>query len=107
MSAIATLPDVLSKAKDAILAIDPDAEVILFGSRARGDHRPDSDWDLLVVTERHEDREFKTKITNQLYDLMLETGELFFPLFFQKRKWHEGATPSPLITNIRREGQAI
>ena len=28
---------------------DPNATVILFGSRARGDHRPDSDVDLLVV----------------------------------------------------------
>lgn len=24
-------------------------EVWLFGSRARGDHRPDSDWDLLAI----------------------------------------------------------
>src|SRR5579875_1660192 len=24
--------------------------VVLFGSRARGDHRPTSDWDLLVIT---------------------------------------------------------
>ena len=30
---------------------DPDATVILFGSRARGDHRPDSDVDLLVVRD--------------------------------------------------------
>lgn len=26
--------------------------VVLFGSRARGDHRPDSDWDLLVIAEQ-------------------------------------------------------
>ena len=25
--------------------------IVLFGSRARGDHRPDSDWDLLVVLD--------------------------------------------------------
>lgn len=25
--------------------------VALFGSRARGDHRPDSDWDLLIIAE--------------------------------------------------------
>jgi predicted nucleotidyltransferase len=31
-----------------ILHLDPD-EVWLFGSRARGDHRPDSDLDLLAV----------------------------------------------------------
>ena len=29
-------------------AIDPD-RIILFGSRARGDHRPDSDVDLIVI----------------------------------------------------------
>ena len=27
-------------------------EVILFGSRARGDFRKDSDWDILIITER-------------------------------------------------------
>jgi len=31
-------------------AIDPD-RIILFGSRARGDARPDSDFDLLVIKE--------------------------------------------------------
>ena len=27
-------------------------KILLFGSRARGDFQPDSDWDFLVVTER-------------------------------------------------------
>lgn len=31
-------------------ALDPD-RIILFGSRARGDARPDSDYDLLVVKD--------------------------------------------------------
>ncbi|MEB2836899.1 MAG: nucleotidyltransferase domain-containing protein [Desulfurococcales archaeon] len=34
--------------------------VILFGSRARGDARPDSDWDILVVVEGRIDRRRKT-----------------------------------------------
>ena len=43
-----------AQALDAVVArivdqIDPEA-VWLFGSRARGTHRPDSDFDLLVVT---------------------------------------------------------
>lgn len=33
----------------------PEVErIILFGSRARGDARPDSDWDFLVVMASHE-----------------------------------------------------
>jgi uncharacterized protein len=43
------------EALDAVVArlveaLDPQA-IWLFGSRARGDHRPDSDFDLLVVAK--------------------------------------------------------
>jgi excisionase family DNA binding protein len=42
-----------------VRAVDP-VKIILFGSRARGDGRPDSDYDLLVILEsvghRREDR---------------------------------------------------
>ena len=34
--------------KEKILEIDKNAEVILFGSRARGDFHEESDWDFLV-----------------------------------------------------------
>ena len=35
-------------------------EIILFGSRARGDEREDSDWDFYVVVDKEID--FKTKM---------------------------------------------
>ena len=38
-----------------VRAVDP-LRVILFGSRARGDARPDSDYDLLVILEEAPDR---------------------------------------------------
>jgi predicted nucleotidyltransferase len=38
-----------------VAAVDPD-RIILFGSRARGDHRPDSDFDLLVVKDSSQPR---------------------------------------------------
>jgi predicted nucleotidyltransferase len=34
-------------------ALHPES-IWLFGSRARGDYRPDSDWDLLVALPDHE-----------------------------------------------------
>ncbi|MEL9990099.1 MAG: nucleotidyltransferase domain-containing protein [Thermoproteus sp.] len=43
----------LSALKEAVLELDPDAEVYLFGSAARGDMRPDSDVDVLVVSDRY------------------------------------------------------
>ncbi len=41
------LADVVRRIVDAVRP----EQILLFGSRARGDHRPDSDYDLLVVKQ--------------------------------------------------------
>ncbi|MEM5830465.1 MAG: nucleotidyltransferase domain-containing protein [Candidatus Aenigmatarchaeota archaeon] len=54
---------ILQTAKEMNIEID---KIILFGSRARGDYREDSDYDLLIVTKEKLDRKdkirFKTKM---------------------------------------------
>jgi predicted nucleotidyltransferase len=37
--------------KDLVKQLDPEARVILFGSVARGEERPDSDVDIMIVTD--------------------------------------------------------
>jgi predicted nucleotidyltransferase len=66
--------------------IDDNAEIILYGSRARGDERIDSDWDILVLTDYPVSLEKEKIFRDKLYALELETGEpisIFF--IFQKR----------------------
>ncbi len=41
-------------------------KMILFGSRAREDHRGDSDWDILVVVDRKLSRRDKMKISGTI-----------------------------------------
>ena len=41
-------------------------KIILFGSRARGDYREDSDWDVLIVTERKIDENIKYKLLHEI-----------------------------------------
>jgi uncharacterized protein len=50
--------------------------LILFGSRARGDHRPDSDADLTVILEGLIERPFaiKSEVIDDAYDIFLDTG---------------------------------
>jgi predicted nucleotidyltransferase len=44
--------DELSLIRDYVLQNIPGAlDVRLFGSRAKGTHRPDSDWDITIVSE--------------------------------------------------------
>ena len=44
---------ILNIAKQHNIKID---KIILFGSRARGDYKEDSDWDILIVTEEKLDK---------------------------------------------------
>jgi len=41
-------------------------KIILFGSRARGDFRPDSDWDFLVVIDKDISFSEKKSLTAQV-----------------------------------------
>ena len=58
-TATAPVPEPACKAvvdlcKDALTKWPNAKAAILFGSRARGDHRDDSDWDLAFITESEE-----------------------------------------------------
>ncbi len=41
----------IEQVKQAILEIEPSAEIILYGSRSRGDFNEESDRDFLILVE--------------------------------------------------------
>jgi predicted nucleotidyltransferase len=61
---------ILSAIKERILSVVPDARVMLFGSRARGDWHEESDWDILVLTEQEVTDELRDKV----YQFVLSFG---------------------------------
>lgn len=79
----------LQQVKATVLAIDPKAEVWLFGSRARGDAREDSDWDFLVLTERIVDQEYKELIRGPLFYLGLEHGRIISTTVKNRMDWED------------------
>jgi predicted nucleotidyltransferase len=67
------LPQVVGR---IVRANDPD-RIILFGSRARGDQRPDSDFDLLVVLDAVENRrEARIAVRRSFVDLPISADVL-------------------------------
>lgn len=83
----------------------PDAEVILYGSEARGDAYVGSDIDLLILLNI--DRitlEDEEKITFPIYLLELKTGVLISPMVIAKKNWENRPFKTPFYINVMNEG---
>jgi len=84
---------------------EPDSEIYLFGSRARGDARETSDWDLLVLLNRQNiPFEVETRFMDEFYDIELETGEIISPLIYSRNDWFGRHSVTPLYKYIQKEG---
>lgn len=78
--------------------------VYLFGSRARGDHRADSDYDLLLLVRDNFTTHDKDKLYELVMDILLETGNLLSLKIFRQSAYknlvHQN---TPFIRNINQE----
>jgi predicted nucleotidyltransferase len=59
----------IEAAAAALRARFPVTDIVLFGSKARGDSDPESDIDLLVLTSRPLDAEEQRRIWSELHDI--------------------------------------
>lgn len=84
---------------------DPLAEAYLFGSRARGDYRNDSDWDILIlIDDAKVTNDIDDKFRKDLYELEIESGQVISTFIYTKNDWSSILIYSPLYKNISREG---
>lgn len=84
---------------------DPLAEAYLFGSRARGDSRVDSDWDVLILIDDDKvTNDIEDKFRDDLYDIELESGQIISTFIYTKDFWRSTLKYSPLYKNVSREG---
>jgi len=85
----------------------PNEKVILFGSQARGDARPDSDWDLLVVLDKDK-KEFEDE-DNYSYPFSVlgwNNGIAINSVLYTKKQWEQGKI-FPFYKNVMRDGIEI
>lgn len=103
-------PDTESAVRDFLARIPADIRLdraILFGSRARGEHRPDSDADVaLVLHERGNDGMTLMMLAELAYYAYLDTGIMVQPVPITIEYWlNPAAFPRPgFLRNMEREG---
>jgi uncharacterized protein len=100
--------NVLDRIKRIVLDSDPSAKVYLYGSRARGTMKADSDWDLLILL--NEDKittEIEKNVTYPLYDLEFEIGEVISPMVYSEKDWNSKHRITPFYSNVMREGKLL
>jgi predicted nucleotidyltransferase len=83
------------------------SQMILFGSRAKGTHRVDSDYDVLVVVDRKEDA-LVDVLYEAVMDVLLAHGRLVSLKIFKKSEFDRlQALRTPFMAQIAEEGVPI
>lgn len=94
----------LQKIKENVHDIDPTAEVWLYGSRARGTAREDSDWDVLVLTKEDSvSVQRESCFVDHICDLIVESGQAIQLFVYGGKDWHNNHSVTPFYQNVQKD----
>ena len=96
--------DMRQRIKQNVNEVDPQAEVWLYGSRARGTAHEGSDWDVLVLTQQPSlSTAAESRFVDHMCDLIVETGEVVQLFAYGQEDWHRHHSITPFYKNVQRE----
>ena len=102
--------ELLGEVKAIVQRFIPAADLLLYGSGARGARtpEPESDYDLLVLTDYPVGIEEQNKIRDAMYDYELSQGILICLVFYDRNEWNSPPdSGSPFHYNVEREAVVL
>ena len=95
----------LAQLKSGIRVQYPDADIVLFGSLARGEADTESDIDVLILIDRPVDDAVRSAITDVSYQIELEYDVVFGKIVENRETWNSPRYHiMPLHRNVEMEG---
>ena len=97
--------ELLEQVKRAIREVEPGAQIIIYGSRARDDPHEHSDWDFLILVECTVDDERIDKIRHRLYEIEWQYDEVLCSVIRSREEWNSPLCRNmPFYQNVNAEG---
>ena len=84
-------------------------KVILFGSYARGDFRPDSDVDIMILLDMSDMdlKAYSQQLSYMTYDFNLDNDLDIKPIVKSEEHFRKWVVNYPLYANINKEGVVL
>lgn len=99
--------NILNEIRKKLHALAPDARVVLLGSRARGDAKPTSDWDILVLLDKEKiELSDHNTIAYPLFELGWNLDLNFSVKLYTKKEWASRHF-TLFYKNVEKEGIAL
>jgi predicted nucleotidyltransferase len=100
--------ELITQFRQAVHAIEPESEIILYGSRSRGDALSDSDWDFLILVDGSTSDERTDRIRHRLYEIEWESGEVISSIVRNREEWDSDLYQTmPFHQRVQQEGMRL
>lgn len=100
--------ELLKEIRQTVSDVEPNAEIILYGSRSRGDAALASDWDLLILVDGNVTDERIDRIRHRLYEIEWESDEVISSIVRDREEWNSALYQAmPFYKRVEQEGIRI
>lgn len=100
--------ELITQIRQAVHEIEPESEIILYGSRSRGDALSDSDWDFLILVDGPTSDERTNRIRHRLYEIEWESGEVISSIVRNREEWDSDLYQTmPFHQRVQQEGMRL